>query len=394
MTAEYRPQLWVLTDQFGVDSQTWLWRQTCGFARLRTHVVTAERLAPERFPLCPGVSLSLNATLGPPSDDLRRWLRRAGRLRHGNFLGLSRRQGRILDAIATQRPPAVLLAHFGHMVVRFQPWATRRAVPLVGHFHGLDLSSSLRNNRWYRASLVRALPHLSAAVIVGSHQRELLLDLGMPESRVHLIPCGVPVESFPPRVPHTGTEARFIAVSRLVPSKGLDLTIRAFARVFEEVSSAELVIIGEGRERQGLQELAASLGAGEAVTFRGSLPPDAVGAELRRASVFLQHSLARGGSEEGFGISITEAAVTGLPIVASRCGGIPDQVTDGTTGFLIEQGDVEGMAARMRQLVEDPYLRNTLGDGARMQALERFDAAKQIRELERLLINADAEAAA
>ena len=75
----------------------------------------------------------------------------------------------------------------------------------------------------------------------------------------------------------------------------------------------------------------------------------------------------------------------GRPVIGTRCGGIPDQVVDGETGFLVEQNDVVGMADAMRRLLEDPALAERLGAAGRARAAARFDAHALARETEALL---------
>ena len=87
------------------------------------------------------------------------------------------------------------------------------------------------------------------------------------------------------------------------------------------------------------------------------------------------------------GVSVAEAAATGLPIVATRCGGIVDQVIDGKTGFLVEQRDVDGMAEYMVKLGLEPDLRTKMGQAGRERMVAEFDTQKQIAELESVLLD-------
>src|SRR5690606_39210585 len=116
---------------------------------------------------------------------------------------------------------------FGQIALRILPLATMGGIPLVAHFHGLDLSSLLRN-RWYRWSLLRCLSSFDAIVVVGSHQRKWLVEHGADPEKVYLIPCGVPTSDFQPLPRPAGEQCRFIAVSRLVEGKGLEFSLRAF----------------------------------------------------------------------------------------------------------------------------------------------------------------------
>lgn len=382
-----RPRAWIVCPYLGRGSEPWLWRQVVGIRRFDRTVLTAKQENKRDYPT-PNVTVVEDERVPPQEQGLARWLRRANRGAHGNYFALDRRSSARLARLAEVEPPDVLLCHFGHLAVRFVPLARRLGVPIVAHFHGMDLSSSLRN-RWYRWSLERTLPELAAAVVVGSHQQQLLASKGFPAERLHLIPCGVPVDDFPsPRSDRTNDPIRFITVCRLVPWKGVDISIRALAELHSRGVDAELHVLGDGPERLALENLTTQLNLTDWVVFHGPLPQGEVHKQLTQTDVFLQHSREYNGWVEGFGVSITEAAATGLPVVVSDCGGIVDQVEDGVTGFVVPQGDVLAMAERMLALALDPDLRRALGRAGRRQARERFNTADQIESLEQVLLEA------
>jgi glycosyltransferase involved in cell wall biosynthesis len=106
----------------------------------------------------------------------------------------------------------------------------------------------------------------------------------------------------------------------------------------------------------------------------------------------LQHSLVgQDGSIEGFGVSVAEAAASGIPVVATRCGGILDQVVHGETGLLVEPRDIEGMSLAMLRLAVDRELRARLGLAARQRAVALYDTATQVAKLEQVLLAAIAD---
>jgi glycosyltransferase involved in cell wall biosynthesis len=286
-----------------------------------------------------------------------------------------------LQRLSSPRRPSVLLSHFGFTGLRMLAVSRRLGLPHAVHFHGVDLSGALRN-RWYRWSLLAQLQHFDAMVVVGSQQRDWLLKHGADPARVHLIPCGAPVRNFTrTRLSRAGS-AHFITVSRLVAQKGVDVALNAFARVANEVPAAHMTIVGDGPERVALENLVTQLGIGERVQFTGDLPPERVRAALEDASIFLQHSL----DHEGFGVSLTEAMAMGLPAIVSACGGLLDQVTDGETGLVCPQRDVDALSAAMVRLVRDEALANRLGTAGRASAIANFDTDRQVARLEAVLI--------
>lgn len=379
------PRLWVVCPEFGVASQTWLWRQIVGFRRFDVSVSTARLERLEGYPLG-DIPLRVRPELLTRMHGSRWLIDRAANLRSGNFMGLRGRDLAVVRADLKEMVPDVALAHFGQTAVRVLPLTRRLGVPLVAHFHGFDLSSSLRNNRWYRWSLHAALPGFAAVVVVGTQQAKVVEDLGVPRERIHLIPCGVPIAQFEPRpAPQVDEPVRFISISRLVEQKGVDISLAAFARVAATRPEVRFDIVGDGPQRASLEAAASRLQIADRVTFHGDVDPAGVRELLQGAQVFVQHSIERNGWFEGFGVSVTEASATALPVVVSRCGGLLDQVIDGETGLLVDQGDVAGMAAAMEQLADDPELRARLGGCGSDRAVAHFDTATQVRRLEDVL---------
>lgn len=358
-----------------------------GFRRVDPRVLCWARTNAEHYPL-PDERVTVVPYPEEPNDGGFRYLHRARNIGTRNFYGSVGQERRWIMDQAGGQPPEAILCHFGHIALRLLPVAEALMVPLVAHFHGLDLSSGLRN-KWYRWSLLGHIRRFSDVVVVGSHQKKWMLDHGMPRHRVHLIPCGVPTSDFQPAINVPRRGIRFITVSRLTEFKGVDYSIRAFAILLQRAPDATLTIIGDGPEFSRLSDLVTTLGLADRVIMAGSLPQSAVRRHLQDSDVFLQHSLVgRNGWVEGFGVSIAEAAACGLPVVVTECGGIIDQVVDGQTGFVIAQRDVSAMAAAMVRLSEDRELRIRLGAAARERMESRFDTPGQTEKLERVLMTA------
>ena len=181
------------------------------------------------------------------------------------------------------------------------------------------------------------------------------------------------------RLPATAPSdsVRFLAVSRLMPQKGLLASLQAFERVRRELPGCRFDIVGDGPQRALLARAVVERGLSACVTLHGRVPPEEHLRLLRSADVFVQHSLRLQGWLEGFGVSITEASACGVPVVSTRSGGIGDQITDGENGLLVEPGDVDGMARAMLRLARDPELRRRFGAAGRERAAKCFDAHSQ-----------------
>jgi glycosyltransferase involved in cell wall biosynthesis len=224
----------------------------------------------------------------------------------------------------------------------------------------------------------------SASVVVAGSadvQRFLVAELGVAPARALVIPCAIDAETFlgAARKRTHDAEARrrpvIVTVGRLVREKGHAVLLRAFARLRPRCD-AELWIVGDGLLRDQLAGLAEELGIGEHVRFLGTVCPTVD--VLNRADVFAFPSLV-----EPQGLAILEAFAAGVPVVASRTGGIVEMLEDGRDGLLVAPGDPEALALALAKLLDDPLLRDDLASGGRRRLAE-FDihlAACRYQEL-------------
>jgi glycosyltransferase involved in cell wall biosynthesis len=155
-------------------------------------------------------------------------------------------------------------------------------------------------------------------------------------------------KTVPPRVLYAGN---------LVPSKGVDLLIRALGRLRARQVAARVRIVGEGPAEADLRAAARREGVGDAVEWSCFVPHEAMPAEYGAATVTV---LPTRGRAEGLGLTLVEALLAGGAVVGSAVGGIPEVVQDGETGLLFADGDVEGLANALARMLTDPALRERL----------------------------------
>jgi glycosyltransferase involved in cell wall biosynthesis len=167
------------------------------------------------------------------------------------------------------------------------------------------------------------------------------------------------------------------AVGRLVPIKGHAWLLRAVPRVLAEFPQACAVLIGDGPLLGELKELVAELGISPHVVFLGTRHdiPECLAA----LDLFVLPSL-----NEGMGRALVEAMAVGCPVVATRVGGIPDVVADGTTGLLVPPRDDRALADAILTLLRDRRLSAAYGQAARRHVDGRFEVAAMVRDIERL----------
>jgi N-acetyl-alpha-D-glucosaminyl L-malate synthase BshA len=163
-----------------------------------------------------------------------------------------------------------------------------------------------------------------------------------------------------------GTGAVLVHVSNFRPVKRISMVLDIFAKVHADVPG-RLVMIGDGPDRPAAERQAHTMGLADRVEFVGE-QQDLV-PFLSTADVFLLPS-----SQESFGLAALEAMACGVPVVASRVGGLPEVIVDGTTGFVCDPSDASAMAARALELIRDPARREAMGQAAADDVRARFSA--------------------
>jgi colanic acid/amylovoran biosynthesis glycosyltransferase len=300
---------------------------------------------------------------------------------------LSRGSGSFQRLLAGRRP-ALIHAHFGIEGVYALPLARRLGVPLVTTFHGFDATLStaalLTSPAWAMYPLFRRRLARQGDLFLcaSSFIRDRVLAMGFPEARTHIHYIGVDCAAIRPRDPAEETPT-ILHVARLVEVKGTEYLIRAFAQVARRFAEVELAIIGDGPLKRSLEALVKSLGLEQRVRFLGALPHAQVLDWMRKAAMLVLPSVRTGtGRVEGLGMVMLEAAATGVPVVGSRIGGIPEGVIDGETGLLAPERDPDALARCIGDLLDSAELRLRMGVRARAHVEERFDIRRQTETLE------------
>ena len=272
---------------------------------------------------------------------------------HGNYVGLVRAQAKR----AFSRPRTVL-----HEALSFA-WLTRL------HFR--------RGSAWAFRRCVSMVPSRQQ---VHDTARSHFIPLDL----MHVVPNGVDVALFAPgdklaarRELGLGDELLLTSVGRLNDEKGFDVALEMLGRIAEDHSEARLVIVGDGEERARLEDLARQLGVAGRVDFVGGQPPATVVRYLIASDVFLFPTR----RDEAGPLVVPEAMACGLPLVASRIGGVAEVLDppDGeAVGLLVAPGSVADLEQAVRRLLSDPRLRASLGAAARVRAVREYSVETMI----------------
>lgn len=279
----------------------------------------------------------------------------------------------------------VVLAHFGPDALSILPFCRRRNLPLVVTFHGYDVTS--RRDTWspaYRDNFEGLISSATLLVAVSQFVARRLIELGAPREKVVLNYIGIPIDrTFTSQVEMARSGILF--VGRLVDVKGTADLIDAALRLRDWGVKPIITIIGDGPNRSALETAARSAGL-DNVRFMGTQSPETVGAVMRRHQVLCVPSkTAPDGAAEAFNLASVEAAAHGLPVVAYRHGGIPEAVADGATGILVPEGDIDGLAKALRDMVLTPARAARYGRAGRSRVLRNFDIERTTAHLETLL---------
>lgn len=248
--------------------------------------------------------------------------------------------------------------------------------PYVLHVHGSEFMEFYQNECDRRARRIVEWSFGCAAVVLALSEewRSNILRI-CPSAVIEVLPNAVRVpDSIAGRGLRTG-HGRILFLGRLGQRKGTFDLIRAFASVAQKFPDSYLVCAGDGSV-DAVRHLAVEQGLGPRLECPGWLSTDRTRAELARADVFVLPSYA-----EGLPMSLLEAMANGLPVIASRVGGIPSLVHDRVNGLLIDAGSPDALAGAMESVLADDALRARLGAGARQTIVERYSLESHLAQL-------------
>ncbi|MER8483714.1 glycosyltransferase [Mesorhizobium sp. M1322] len=248
--------------------------------------------------------------------------------------------------------------------------ACRRAgVRLYVHAHGADSTVMPRKQTW-RRRYRRLFASADGIITPSRFIADRLVQIGCPNEKLHVSPCGILPEHFTPSKRESG---RLLVVGRFVEKKSPHLTIEAFARIASRFPEARLDLVGDGPLMARSRALVAQENLADRVIFHGYRSTEFVQGMMQNAAIFVQHSVtARNGDMEGLPVSILEAMASALPVVATRHSGIPEAVVDGETGVLVEEHDIKSTAEALASLLADTRRAARMGDAGRRRVLDHF----------------------
>ncbi len=241
---------------------------------------------------------------------------------------------------------------------------------------------------WKRAAARLINQPLDKVICVSNYGYECMtaVDL-LPRSRFQMIYNGVDLSrvkadpllgaKFRERYSIPTERAIVTQVSWIIPEKGIADFLETARLVLRQNRKVQFVLVGDGVNREQYARDAAEMGLGDHITWTGMVDDPFGEGVFHAADVVCQFSR----WEEVFGWMIAEAMAHAKPVVATRVGGIPELITDGVTGYLVGRGDASAMSDRLLQLLDEPTLRDRMGETGRNNVACKFDLRKNVAEL-------------
>ena len=297
---------------------------------------------------------------------------------------------RILAALRAAEAK-VLHIYFGHIGVHLLPLLEICDIPVIVSFHGADARVGL-----HPAPMRRMLEKATRLLVRSESLRAELIALGCKPAKIRLHRTGLPLNEilFTQRTAPANGAWHCVQACRLIAKKGLATSLRAFADFSAKHPHATFSIAGEGPQLTDLRALVAALGIADRVSFAGFLSQEKLRALYASAHLFLHPSeLTTEGDQEGIPNSMLEAMASGLPVLATNHGGIPEAVEHDVSGLLVAERDHGALAREMASLAESSQRYAEMSAAASRRASERFEIGAQARALEGYYSEAVAEVA-
>jgi colanic acid/amylovoran biosynthesis glycosyltransferase len=303
------------------------------------------------------------------------WGRRTDflRLYQAVYVGLSMQEMRI----------GHVHAHFTGLAARTAFWI-RKFFPITFSFtaHANDIFAP----RNFEIGLDNLVDTARVIVTVSDYAKKFLRER-FPEraDRIRRIYNGLNLAEFE-RADFSSTPPLILAVGRLIAKKGFADLVRACGLILERGKSFRCEITGEGPLENELRGQIQRLDLQNFVALSGAKPQREVRQRLAAANIFVLPSVVDPeGGMDNLPTVIMEAMATGLPVVSTKIGGIPEMVIENETGFLVQPGDAAGLADAIEKVIDDRLLAQRLGQAGYERAQKLFSIEKNVRELYALL---------
>jgi colanic acid/amylovoran biosynthesis glycosyltransferase len=383
-----RPHVISLCGTFLKPEMQSIYRQVTGLSRVRTTVYTQSHENAEMFPFEPVITMAKLARPRPRGNFVLRFL-----FKH--VLGVwpppfpitkepaPHHHYDLVDLLDRDEPDLVHV-YYGHKAVHFHDMLRAWGGPFVVSFHGVDVSKFL-DEPGYAEALKRVFK--DAKLVMGRSQSLLdrLVELGCPAEKLRLNRTPIPLEHLAASVrrPPTDGQWRLVQACRLIEKKGILTTLKALSIVKRQHPGVRYVLCGDGPLKPKIEESVKKRGLEDNVELQGWLDQQQLLQQYRIAQLFLHPSeKTKEEDQEGIPNSMLEAMATGLPVVATLHGGIPEAVTSGHDGLLVPERSSEPLAEAILKLMNDSGELARMSQNAASSVRTNFGSDAQIAAME------------
>jgi glycosyltransferase involved in cell wall biosynthesis len=257
----------------------------------------------------------------------------------------------------------------------------------IGRLAGIPYSFTVHADDLFvrRPMLAEKVGESSFVVAISEFNRRLLVEqLGeWASDRLRLLHCGVEPSTFAPLPPPKESEPfTVLCVGRLEPKKGQRHLIEACRQLAERGIAIRCWLVGEGRDRAGLERACRELGLADRIQLWGACPRERVRELMADAHVFaLPSVVAEDGRADGIPIALMEAMAMQRPVISSRISGIPELIEHERSGLLVAPGDPTALADALAHVHGDPLRAAQMARAAAAVVRERFDVDESARRL-------------
>jgi len=353
-----------------------IYRQVCGLREFGTFVITRSRENRDEYPF-PDVEIL-------PRPRIFFLLRFYKKYLAGEEALFYRGEYKQLTRLLERRNPDLVHIYFGHTGVHLLPFVRSWPGRALVSFHGMDIMPR-EDEPGYLDRLRELLQVLPMVLARSESLAARLVGLGCAPEKIRINRTGIPLDSFPFAERNAPPEGAWhiVQASRLIEKKGLDNTLEAFATFQKNHPASRLTIAGDGPLLEKLRQAAAAMGIGQAVHFAGFQSQEELAGLFASAHIFMHPSrLTSKQDQEGVPNSMLEAMATGLPVVATLHGGIPEAAKDGRDGLLTPENDSAALAASLERIASNPDLFRQFGANAARSVREKYEQSAATRLLE------------
>ncbi len=383
-----RPLVVSLCGTFLKPEMQSVYRQITGLKRWRTVVLTEQLAHREQFPFEP-VSILKKRGFRPRGNFLRRFYWKHLRRQWpppGWVEPVPPREFEFCDLLPLLRQyrPDILHIYYGHKARKYLPLVEKWGGPLLVSFHGVDVAQN-EDKQTYRATFAELFQYASIVAARSQSLLDKLAEMGCPREKLRLNRTPIPLTHIPRsvRTPPADGAWRLVQACRLIRKKGLFTTLEALKSAVQHCPNILFTVAGDGPLREEFLDAAEESGLSANVKLAGWLTQEELMQLYASSHIFLHPSETTStGDQEGIPNSMLEAMASGLPVIATAHGGIPEAMDHEKDGILVPERSPGLLAQAILRMIQTPELFIRCSEHAPQTAADRFGLETQIEHLE------------